>query len=552
MIGYSTLKACTYTQISYNMNSRVRRSYPISLENVHISKTTFPLLNVLTTLFPHAMQAAIDSIFSALSRYNIDSACIQNIEESVNEEMKVDGWVSLILRNRECVVLKFNDGIFLNEGYFMNDDEILKVLGNYDLSDISYSKELLVEGIVDLDHGARFEGLVLNESGIPFGYGEMYDNRGLLVYKGIMINWKRFGYGVSYHDNGYVEYEGYWCDNNRFGIGKVYDRKMIEIKECSWWNGNESEVDYEGDGSNLNIKVTSLHLFDSCMLNNFDISMFLNLKSVKIGNECFNEVKTFRIEGMSKLKTIMIGFNSFTQKKNDLGSDKSKSFHILDCESLESIEIGDYSFSDFAGDFELKNLPALEFISVGYCGSDSFNFYESSFEVRGKKNRYRCDTLDFPKLKSIQLGDGTFGNSHTFKIERLDNLELIDIGNNCFSGVKTFNISEMNKLKQLYIGANSFTQKRKYWGTNPSKSFHIINCESLESIEIGDFSFSNFDDIFELRNLPSLQYITVGMNESRSYDLTWDSVLIRGTCFDSSILCRTSYCETHSARLRDF
>ena len=147
------------------------------------------------------------------------------------------------------------------------------------------------------------------------------------------------------------------------------------------------------------------------------------------------------------------------------------------------------------------------------------------------------------------MGDGTFGNSNTFKIERLDNLELIDIGSNCFSGVKTFNINGMNKLKQLSIGANSFTQKRKYWGTNPSKSFHIINCESLELIEIGDFSFSNFDDKFELSNLPSLQCITVGRNESRSYDLTWDSVLIRGTRFISSILCRTSYCETHSARL---
>ena len=305
----------------------------------------------------------------------------------MNEEMKVDGWVSLILRNRECVVLKFKDGIFLNEGYIFHDKEILKVLGNYEIGDISYSEESIVEGIVDLDHGTRFEGLVLNDSRIPFGYGELYDNKGLMVYKGIMINWKRFGYGVNYHDNGYVEYEGYWCDNNRFGIGKVYDRKMIEIIECCWWNGNESEVDYEGDGSNLNIKVTSLHLFDNCMLTNFDISMFLNLKSVKIGNECFNEVKIFRIEGLSKLESIMIGFNSFTQKKNDWGSDESKSFHIVNCESLESIDIGDYSFSDFAGDFELKNLPALEFISVGYCGSDSFNFYGSSFEMRGKKNR---------------------------------------------------------------------------------------------------------------------------------------------------------------------
>ena len=42
-----------------------------------------------------------------------------------------------------------------------------------------------------------------------------------------------------------------------------------------------------------------------------------------------------------------------------------KIFHILNCESLESIDIGEYSFSDFGGDFELKNLPQLQSIQIG-------------------------------------------------------------------------------------------------------------------------------------------------------------------------------------------
>ena len=82
----------------------------------------------------------------------------------------------------------------------------------------------------------------------------------------------------------------------------------------------------------------------------------------------------------------MIGKNSFTQKKNGSGDDKSKSFHILNCESLESIEIGERSFSDFGGEFELKNLPALQSIQIGTIGSDSWNFYRSSFVIRGILN----------------------------------------------------------------------------------------------------------------------------------------------------------------------
>ena len=94
-------------------------------------------------------------------------------------------------------------------------------------------------------------------------------------------------------------------------------------------------------------------------------------------------MQTFKIDGLNRLKTINIGNNSFTQKKNSYGNDKSKSFHILNCESLRSIQIGEYSFSDYAGEFELKNLPQLQSIQIGTIGSNSDNFYYSSFVIRG-------------------------------------------------------------------------------------------------------------------------------------------------------------------------
>ena len=94
-------------------------------------------------------------------------------------------------------------------------------------------------------------------------------------------------------------------------------------------------------------------------------------------------MQTFKIDGLNRLKTINIGKNSFTQRKNSYGNDKSKSFHILNCESLRSIQIGEYSFSDYAGEFELKNLPQLQSIQIGTIGSNSDNFYYSSFVIRG-------------------------------------------------------------------------------------------------------------------------------------------------------------------------
>ena len=115
----------------------------------------------------------------------------------------------------------------------------------------------------------------------------------------------------------------------------------------------------------------------------FDFSRFRIVESIEIGNDCFESVQTFQIDGLNRLKTVKIGNNSFTKNKKGAGYDSSKSFHILNCESLESIEIGEYSFSDYAGEFELKNLPQLQSIQIGTIGSDSRNFYYSSFVIRG-------------------------------------------------------------------------------------------------------------------------------------------------------------------------
>ena len=348
-----------------------------------------------------SMQKIADFVNSVINNYHIDSSIIQTVQGCLGKEMKPNGWISLILSNRECVVLLFNNGVFMNEGFVVNDQKVLKVLGSYKIGDILYNEESIVEGIVDLDHGSRFEGLVLKDEkegkiGIPFGFGEMYDDNGLLIYKGIMINWKRFGYGTSYYDNGLKEYEGYWCDDNRFGSGIAYDRYGKLVKECEWINGIESSIeDYKGNGSEpLNIGIKHLKLTDNCVLADWDVSLLLNLESIEIGNECFGSVETFQIDGLNRLKTIKIGNNSFTQVKEadwknsfreamNRATNPSKSFHVLNCESLESIQIGEYSFSDYAGDFELKNLPQLQSIQIGAIKKDSYNFRHSSFVIQG-------------------------------------------------------------------------------------------------------------------------------------------------------------------------
>ena len=119
-----------------------------------------------------------------------------------------------------------------------------------------------------------------------------------------------------------------------------------------------------------------------------------SLQYLEIGDCCFLNVVTFEIKGLDELKCVKIGKDSFTlvdssdfdRDSNEAVKDASniyRSFRILNCESLESIEIGQFSFFDYGGGFELRNLPALQLIDFGLNTIPSSHFCYSSFVFRG-------------------------------------------------------------------------------------------------------------------------------------------------------------------------
>ena len=129
------------------------------------------------------------------------------------------------------------------------------------------------------------------------------------------------------------------------------------------------------------------------------------IESIVIGDNCFENVNEFVLNGLNELKSLKIGANSFTHLKNsdkwdsNKANNRSRSFHVLNCDELESIEIGLFSFSDYGGGFELRNLPKLSTIKIGEIGTDSSNFSYSSFVIKGIINMIllvnRSSTFEF-------------------------------------------------------------------------------------------------------------------------------------------------------------
>ena len=143
---------------------------------------------------------------------------------------------------------------------------------------------------------------------------------------------------------------------------------------------------FTNDDINSNSKSIQIPNGSYNSVNSFTLIKLNTIESIEIGDDCFLKVNTFRIDGLSELKSLKIGIKSFTQQKDNWKTiihDSSRSFGILNCAELESIEIGRYSFSGYSGSFELKNLPKLSTIKIGEIGNDSYNFFSSSFVMKG-------------------------------------------------------------------------------------------------------------------------------------------------------------------------
>ena len=197
-----------------------------------------------------------------------------------------------------------------------------------------------------------------------------------------------------------------------------------------WWridvNDNLEEIISVSDDENcmeflydesesITNPMISDNLCNEYPISMIDFSRYDKLYNIEIGDDNFEYVSEFRIDGLNDLKSLIIGKNSF--RMND-GNDDYRSFHVMNCDELESIEIGMNSFVDY-NEFELKNLHSLCVIKL-----DSYSFYSSSFVIRGRFDLWWI-WIDLPCLELIDLGEytlyGDYDKYNSLIMESIDN-----------------------------------------------------------------------------------------------------------------------------------
>ena len=117
-----------------------------------------------------------------------------------------------------------------------------------------------------------------------------------------------------------------------------------------------------------------------------DLSRFVFLRELRVGDECFENVNEVKLMGLKKLEKVVIGKNCFTRYKNGSGLNPNRRFSLMDCEMLTELKIGCYSFSDYYT-CKIENVPSLEVIEMGALNESSSVFFYASLELKSVDER---------------------------------------------------------------------------------------------------------------------------------------------------------------------
>ena len=221
----------------------------------------------------------------------------------------------------------------------------------------------------------------------------------------------------------------------------------------------------EADLNQLSPTVEELLTLPGCCnkMKELNFGWFSELRSISFGDRCFRNVQTFTLNGMSQLQRLKIGNHCFTPPtslaENGQTPSFASSFQISNCPVLRKIEIGAFSFQDYAGGFDISNLPALEELNIGIPTKNSSNFFHSDFILHGKHMNSKSSLLDLPKLQSVCLGFRSFCFAKQVKMKSkngsfLSNLDLpslctIQLGRFALQGNHCNVILESSYLESL-------------------------------------------------------------------------------------------------------
>ena len=307
--------------------------------------------------------------------------CIENCKNGLELVIKGDGVVyrggfdAVESMKREGRGMEFDEesGRELRCGVWKSDEL-------FQIEKECESEEVMIE--YTIDEGMENVSLLNRHPVYEGGYVFDEEKRELL----------RNGEGCEI-EGGVAVKEGTWERGELKESVELFDGWYVkrEGKEVFDW-GRREEIHNWNEWKNVNKRVTELVIPSNCCneaeFSLFDVSGLKWLKSIEIGDECFESVKEVKLIGLNELERVVIGQNSFTKKKGSYGNDPTRHFYLKNCERVRELKIGCFSFSDYTV-CEIENVNSLEVIEMGTMNNNSYNFSPGLLELKSDCQRMK-------------------------------------------------------------------------------------------------------------------------------------------------------------------
>ena len=173
-------------------------------------------------------------------------------------------------------------------------------------------------------------------------------------------------------------------------------------------------------------------------------------QTLKVLKACLSDVEVS--EDMTELVVPSNRCNSEEVTRLDLGRFKK----------LKKIEVGSYSFES-VGEVRVSGLSELESVVVG---ESSFSQKEGSVVVKN------CGVL-----KELRVGDGSFIHFSELKMEVVPVLESVRVGRKCFENGNELRLMSLKGLKSVVIGEGCFSKR--------SGGFYVTDCPLVNELKVG-------------------------------------------------------------------
>ena len=210
--------------------------------------------------------------------------------------------------------------------------------------------------------------------------------RGGYIFDDSLSSYLRNGEGYNI-EGGIAVSEGKWERGELKDIVDMFNgwyAKMEKSDVFDWGFYKRAEVRSLNEWKRVDKRITKLVIpSNSCNESKwkvFDVSELKCLKSIEIGDDCFENVEEVNVSELKKLDKLVIGKRSF-RKSSGGGNEANRHFYLQDCERLRVLKIGTRSFSDYSV-CKIENLPCLESIEMDDLNELSCNFYSASLKLK--------------------------------------------------------------------------------------------------------------------------------------------------------------------------